>query len=139
MGTCGFWGIIKKGEEKMIFNSFDSYPEGLGKEVLCLIQNNLECLDKIFEKIIFVKNIDNLDEDEAEFILISPGALLDSDSIEEKYFSYSAKSLFENGKLEYGYMIDLDKSILKLYDRKTLVDEINLDEIKFKDIKKAFK
>ncbi len=113
MATNGFWGITKNGDEKMIYNHYDSYPDGLGEEVVFLIQNNLECLEEVFEKIILVKNIDNLDKDEAQFILISPKTLV-SEKIREKYFSESAKIFFENGNLEYGYMIDLDKSVLKL-------------------------
>lgn len=138
MGTSGFWGIIKNGEEKMIFNQFDSYPEYLGKEVVCLIQNNLESLNDVFDKIIFVKNINSLDPSEAKFILIEPGILVSKD-IKEKYFSVSAKNFFEHGGLEYGYMIDLDRSVLKLYKDSAIISEVNLDKIKYKDIAQAFR
>lgn len=137
MATSGFWGIIKNGEEKMIYNHFDSYPEGLGKDVVFLIQNNLECLSEVFEKIIFVKSINNLDSSEARFILISPTELVD-EHIKKKYFCESAKEAFERNLLEYGYMIDLDTSLLKLYENNTKISDLKLEKIKFADVQKAF-
>jgi hypothetical protein len=83
-GTSGFWGIVKKGKEKMIFSQFDSYPEGLGKDVVFLIQNNLESLDNIFDRIIIVNNIDDLDEDNEKCLLVSPDSLI-SDDIYDRF------------------------------------------------------
>ena len=137
MGTRGFWGITKNGEEKMIYSHSDSYPEALGKDVVFLIQNNLENLATIFDKLILVKNIDNLDQSEARFILMGPTELANVE-IEKKYLSESAMEAFEKGYLEYGYMIDLDKSVLKLYKEKNKLSEINLEKIKFKEVQKIF-
>ena len=84
-----------------------------------------------------IKNIDNLDKDEAQFILINPKTLV-LEKIQKKYFSESAKRYFENGSLEYGYMIDLDKSVLKLYKDKDLIAELPLNKIKYSYIAKAY-
>lgn len=38
MGTRGFIGFVVDGQEKIAYNHFDSYPEGLGKDVLAWLR-----------------------------------------------------------------------------------------------------
>ena len=137
MGTIGFWGLKKNGEVKMIHSYFDSYPSHLGKEVVSLIQNNLENLEKIFDKIILVKDIGNIGVGEKGFRLQDPADLLD-EKIRERYFANSSNEFFERGILEYGYLIDLDALVLKLYKGKAMIAEIGFDKIKYRDVEQAF-
>lgn len=60
MGTRGAYGFYKNGVTKVTYNHFDSYPSGLGKEVLKFIkETSIEKMNEIFDSIILV------DEDEA--------------------------------------------------------------------------
>lgn len=42
MSTRGFIGLVVDGEEKIIYNHFDSYPDGLGMEMLTWLRDVLE-------------------------------------------------------------------------------------------------
>ena len=138
MGTRGFWGIVKDAEEKMIYNHYDSYPLHLGKNVVFAIQNGLENIEKVFDKIILVKNINNLSEEDSSFILGSPEDLAMYD-LKEKYFAETARNFFDNdGWLEYGYMIDLDKGVLCLYEMREVIAEIELNNLKIQSVIDAF-
>ena len=39
MGTRGVWGFHKNGKDKLTYNHFDSYPEGLGEVMVNFIDN----------------------------------------------------------------------------------------------------
>lgn len=39
MGTRGLWGFVVGGETKVTYNHFDSYPEGLGEDLVKAIGN----------------------------------------------------------------------------------------------------
>jgi hypothetical protein len=49
MGTRGFVGFVVDGTEKITYNHFDSYPEGLGVDVLAFLTANVADADKIAE------------------------------------------------------------------------------------------
>ena len=51
MGTRGLFGFRKNGQDKAVYNHYDSYVEGLGKDFLSFILLNREALDGFFEKI----------------------------------------------------------------------------------------
>lgn len=52
MGTRGLYGIRKDGVDKLTYNHFDSYPSGLGNEIVGFIQNTSdEGLNKFFDLI----------------------------------------------------------------------------------------
>ena len=55
MGTRGAYGFYKDGQNKLTYNHFDSYPEGLGNTVVdfCRATSRKE-MDDIFDRIILV-------------------------------------------------------------------------------------
>ena len=40
MGTKGTYGFFKNGESKLTYNQFDSYPEGLGTNIVEFIKSS---------------------------------------------------------------------------------------------------
>lgn len=60
MSTRGAVGIIFNNEEKIGYNHYDSYPSGLGNEILIFLKGKtIEELKNIFSNITLVKNSDN--------------------------------------------------------------------------------
>ena len=62
MSTRGAVGLIfnNNNEEKIGYNHFDSYPEGLGNEILTFLKGKtIDELKSIFSNITLVKNSDN--------------------------------------------------------------------------------
>ena len=60
MGTRGSVGIIFNNEEKIGYNHYDSYPSGLGNEILTFLKGKtIDELKSIFSNITLVKNSDN--------------------------------------------------------------------------------
>lgn len=82
MGTRGSAGFIYKDKESLSYNHFDSYPDGLGKEVLRFISkvNKEDGWNKFKENASYLKNI--------------TGKITDNDMI-EKYKKYSDLSVSE--------------------------------------------
>jgi hypothetical protein len=42
MGTRGLWGFVLDGEEKLTYNHFDSYPDGLGNTLIAYCRSVFE-------------------------------------------------------------------------------------------------
>lgn len=60
MGTRGALGFWKDGEHKVTYNHFDSYPDGLGKDVLEYINNNsIEQMNQHFDNIRLIGENEN--------------------------------------------------------------------------------
>ena len=137
MATRGFWGIRINGKEKLIYVHNDSYPSGLGKDVIFAIQNGKEILKDAFDKMILVRNIDNLSEEEFNYIVVTPSNIIE-DYSREKYFVESAKRFLESGGLEYGYVIDFDENSLVLYDHSTIIKELELDRVNYLEMENYF-
>lgn len=55
MGTRGMIGFVIDGKRKGIYNHFDSYPDGLGKDVVAFVQKVLAVSDSQLER--FKSNI----------------------------------------------------------------------------------
>ena len=59
MGTRGLWGIRKNNVDKAAYNHFDSYPEGLGNEIVTWLKNtNKRELKTLFNVIDFESDSD---------------------------------------------------------------------------------
>ena len=57
MGTRGAVGFHKDGVDKITYNHFDSYPSGLGHDVITFIQDTpTDELNEIFDRIVLVKD-----------------------------------------------------------------------------------
>lgn len=55
MGTRGAYGYLVDGQEKVAYNHFDSYPSGLGTEVLNYIRNHtVEEMREVAKRITFI-------------------------------------------------------------------------------------
>lgn len=55
MSTRGLFGFRKNGIDKAMYNHYDSYPDGLGRDVIDWLQNvSTEKLNEIFDKIVLV-------------------------------------------------------------------------------------
>jgi hypothetical protein len=55
MGTRGIYGFHKNGTDKLTYNHWDSYPVGLGKDIIeFLRQTSIKELNTIFDQIILV-------------------------------------------------------------------------------------
>ncbi len=124
--TRGVWGIVKNGESKLIYNSSDSYPAGLGKDVIFTIQNGLDKLNEIFEKIIFIKSMNNLDSSEYKYVLRSPSDCV-TDDLLEKYYAEKTYGNYE----EYGYLINLDEHKLILFKDNKMAGEIDFKSLNY--------
>jgi hypothetical protein len=56
MGTRGVVGFHRGGEDKIMYNHFDSYPECLGRDTINFIrETSIEEMNEIFERIIMVE------------------------------------------------------------------------------------
>lgn len=142
MGTRGTCGIIVEDELKLGYNQFDSYPEGLGIEVLDFISkiNSKNGWNKFIENAKKVKHL--LKEDIDVHLIEMYKEYSDLSVSEQTYYDpycllrklQGASWLFEvyNGKLkhynfnndfildslfcEYGYIINLDRMCLEVYN-----------------------
>ena len=124
--TRGFWGIIKNRVTKKFYCNSDSYPSGLGKDVIFAIQNGLDKLADVFEKIIFVKNINNLDSSEYGYLLGNPSGCLKIELL-EKYFAENAEGFV----VEYGYLINLDEQKLILFRMGKIIADLDFKNLSY--------
>jgi hypothetical protein len=63
MGTRGAFGFIKNGVEKVTYNHFDSYPDGLGQNVIDFATKYLNKLNEIYDSIELVNDDTPITED----------------------------------------------------------------------------
>jgi len=57
MGTRGLVGFYKDGITKATYNHWDSYPSGVGVDILEEVRNlNVEKMKKVFDKLILIKD-----------------------------------------------------------------------------------
>ena len=55
MGTRGLYGFRKNGKDKVTYNHWDSYPEGLGIEVIRFCnRHSIEGLRNLYDKIVLI-------------------------------------------------------------------------------------
>lgn len=55
MGTRGCYGFRKNGIDKLTYNHFDSYPDGLGRDVVKFCkETSIEEMNEIFDRIILI-------------------------------------------------------------------------------------
>jgi hypothetical protein len=136
MGTRGFLGFVAEDTEKITYNHFDSYPSGLGINVLTWLRAASDSLTAVRERIVALRVVDGESEPTEEdierlrkyantrvsnqrlnewYVLLretqgDPHAILDAGVIEDGS-DFPADSLFA----EYGYMVDLDAGAFEAY------------------------
>lgn len=134
MGTRGFVGFVVNGTEKIAYNHFDSYPSGLGVDVLTWLRG--VDLAEAREQAAALRVVDPNSTPTAEdverlrgfanlnvgtqtvddwYVLLretqgKPDAMLAAGVIEDAS-SFPADSLFA----EYGYVVDFDAQVLEAY------------------------
>lgn len=134
MGTAGFIGFVVDGTEKIAYNHWDSYPEGLGKDVLKWLRHvhlggarrlagelrvvgsgsaptaeDVERLRDYADLGVGSQSIDDW------YVLLrrtqgNPAAMLDAGVIEDAS-EFPADSLYA----EWGYIIDFDAQSFEVY------------------------
>lgn len=103
MSTRGAVGIIFNNEEKIGYNHYDSYPSGLGNEILTFLKGKtIEELKNIFSNIVVENNSDTdaWDWKNHKFV--------------EK-FEDERRFLIDSLFCEYAYLINLDSNKLEVY------------------------
>lgn len=144
MSTRGAFGFTKNGVNKITYNHFDSYPTGLGFDIIeFIMQNNIEKMNKIFDKITMVKYDDVPTVDQLKILEEYFGSKIDIRKIKDmedlissnqyitdfqKGFpfmldneSFMGDSLF----CEYAYIINLDDNTLEVYYGNNYVSQNN--------------
>lgn len=103
MSTRGAVGIIFNNEEKIGYNHFDSYPSGLGNEILTFLKGKtIEELKNIFSNIVVEDNSD-------------------TDAWDWKNHTFNTKFedvhrfLIDSLFCEFAYIINLDSNKLEVY------------------------
>ena len=104
MSTRGAVGLIFNNEEKIGYNHFDSYPEGLGNEILTFLKGKtIDDLKTLFSNITLVKNSDN-------DVWNWQKHTFNTEFLDESRFLID--SLF----CEFAYIINLDTNKLEYYE-----------------------
>jgi hypothetical protein len=130
MGTRGCYGFVKNGVEKVSYNHSDSYPTGLGQNIVDFVNStSIEEMNKIFDTIELVDE-DEEPTDEHKVELKLTGRHYDSDwytilrDIQGDLNAYKKGERFmiDNGRFiysrscQYAYIINLDENVLEVYD-----------------------
>ncbi|HNU60698.1 MAG TPA: hypothetical protein PKL04_00710 [Methanofastidiosum sp.] len=138
MGTRGLYGFYKDGITKSVYNQYDTYPDGLGIEMLNLIKQiqSFDELRKIFDKLKIVKEGRKPGKRQLEHALsiITPDLDVSTQSMNDWYCilrkAQNNPMIYTNGlKLildatefikdslfcEWAYIINLDNNTLEVY------------------------
>lgn len=110
MATRGLIGIRYQGQDKGVYNHYDSYPDKLGRELLKeFMVLGKEELINIFNKMISV-------DDESETYLHTISDILDIGRNEETipYVDYM-HFIYNSLSCEYAYIYNLDEYVLEFY------------------------
>lgn len=150
MATRGLWGFLIDGKHKVTYNHQDSYPKGLGKQIINFIR---ECSDvelyKIAQRIILVdpetiptkeqitQYVKYSDRSVSTRSLKEWYVLLRGVQFHPEYYKHD-KDLIHMIELEfdiknlddYSYVMDVDNSCLLFYTGKVLNNTIPFSKIR---------
>lgn len=136
LGTRGAYGFYKNGENKLTYNHYDSYPEGLGEDVVSFIRATpLVELHKMFDEIEMVDRDSKPTAEQIESYKHFADTRVSSGDLEDWYvllrktqgdlfaFQKGLRHMIEGGEefmkdslyCEWGYVINLDENILEIY------------------------
>lgn len=135
MGTRGIYGFYKNGIDKLTYNHYDSYHEGLGKNVVDFIKNTtIDEMNEVFEKIVLVSdvmptkeqieecslytnlNVSNQNTNDWYCLLRDAQGDLNVYKNGLKYMIDDKEFIKDSLFCEYGYIINLDENILEVYE-----------------------
>lgn len=137
MGTRGFVGFVVDGQEKIAYNHFDSYPSGLGVDVLSWLRIAAsEGTDHLVERARALRVAEGEPTDE-DIERLAPYANLEVGERSERPTWYQllrktqgnpgnilAAGVYEDASTfpcdslfaEHGYLVDLDRGVLEAYE-----------------------
>jgi len=135
MGTRGTFGFRIDGEDKLTYNHFDSYPEGLGKTIVEFV-HSVKSWDTVKEQVRALRDISNTKptQEDIEACASVTDLSVSNQSTEDWYCllrntqgnpnailqvgRYEGANEFINDSLfcEYGYIVNLDDMTLELYE-----------------------
>lgn len=159
MGTRGCYGFYKDGVTKATYNHFDSYIEGLGKDILDFIGNtSIPKMNSIFNKIELVREnsiptieqIENC-QDFTDLSVSSQNIIdfycllrkaqgdLNAYKTDLRYMIDSKEFLGDSLFCEYGYIINLDKNVLEFYKGFNKISNENNRYSQYADENKLYK
>ena len=165
MSTRGYMGIQKKGELKGQYNHFDSYLEGLGKEIIETINkipkvNRIAVLNEVFKNIILVNEDDKPTREQIDYckekglvdlnvatqdindwycLFRNAQGRLDLYLKGLKYMLNGNNFLKNDIFCEYGYVINLDENTLDIYTCGKLNYQADLLDLNYKKIEREFR
>lgn len=139
MGTRGLYGLRKNGIDKTSYNHFDSYPNGLGRDILGFIKNHsAKEMNTFYDRIIMVNEQTEPTTQEIENCITNQSVNLDvsSRSFNDWYCLlrnlqgdlnalYECKAAYmtdghefikDSLFCEYAYIINLDTNKLEFYE-----------------------
>lgn len=137
MGTRGFTGLVVDGEEKIGYQQYDSYPSGVGVDVLRDLRELVKDMDSLraqaralkvvnkdvaptvdeIEKLRPYLSLDVGQQNAADWYCLlretqgQLAAILEAGYIEDNH-TFPLDSLF----CEYGYLVDLDREVFQVYE-----------------------
>lgn len=136
MGTRGAFGIHRNGKTKATYNHYDSYPSGLGEDIVRSIsQANVEKLNETFDNIILVSSDSKPTQEQIDECIsywdsgVSTGStkewyslLREAQGDLDAYVANGLKYMIDRQDFlkdslfcEWAYIIDLDSNVLEIY------------------------
>ena len=134
MGTRGIFGFRLNNEDKLTYNHFDSYPDGLGTDVVKFI-NRVKNWNKIRERVATLEDVSDRKPtrrdvyDLEKFTNLNVGQNSTKDwycllretqgnpriILDVGKFECANDFIYDSLFCEYGYIINLDENTLEIY------------------------
>jgi hypothetical protein len=138
MGTRGTWGFVADGDEKLTYNHFDSYPDGLGVDVLDALREKIADagiggVREAASALVVVKEDTPPTPEQQEALRRFADQGVSTGSLDEWYVLLrntqgDFKLTLESGVIldgndfasdslfcEWGYVVDLDNNVFEVY------------------------
>lgn len=113
MGTRGAFGFRSEGVDKVTYNHYDSYPTGLGKDIMLelnRVKMGVNDWRKMFDKVEMVKTARDDKNYGKKTVDMKPSYLNNSLSMVD-----SSKFLHDSLFCEWAYILNLDDEVLEIY------------------------
>jgi len=113
MGTRGVLAVRKNGQDKGQYNHFDSYPDGLGADVVKFLkETSITELDEIFDRIKLVKEEGKPTKEQIETCKRWANKSVSNQSLDDWYcLLYKAQGNLDAYKQGLVYMLDAEDFI----------------------------
>ncbi len=129
MSTRGAYGFYKSGIKKIAFNRWDSYPSGLGQDIISyIVSKSIQELNKDFESINLVIDTDSLSPEAYDSLEQARGSLTKYAKI--GLMLDESEFLKDHLFCEWAYIINLDTNTLEVYQSgdSSLIRELAINE-----------